>query len=1320
MSTLNWPLLNWASFESLVHTIIFYQDPKASLFNRAGKDSAQDAKSGDGKTVYQAKFHVTKLNDPSTAFQDAKDEFDKIKKYQKENDPRWTGVTQWILATPIPFGSQDDQKWQNEIVPLFKTINLDAQIWHAAQLEAKVLERPELKELCFEGTNRCFLSIPEKRMLLEEDRLSNIGLQVAYIGQSEILKQAKDFLSTPKKKLLPVIGQGGVGKTRFLYEIGLLSIEQQLINQVLWAQTSTLGSSEHWFKAIASARHTPTLVLLDGLDTLEYQEAQKILRTFREQILTPQSTWKAIIVVPSPEWFDGIINSTRFSSDADPITINQLTNPEATKVAQEILKAQRPDIRGLTQEKTCEDIAKHSNSMPLWIVAETCILSESGSLIKSIKDPFGIAKHYLKKNLQGFGEHEIEDILFWISIYQPVQKTDANFLKFISDQSKITIKKIEQMIAEAEKQKLIYSYGISDRYIKFVPQGLADHVVYRKLITTSGKPSETASAIFNDLIKNYDTIFEPEHLLHALGKLSFHNDAFKNVLKTFSQTLIKEIKKSKDVSSLKKYFDLAKPLSIYVPDQFLNIIAQFRNKTNVPDKTIKVQYLPAYTSTYKKEVLSNLARTVYDGASFAHDDQTKENLLKEMIALCEMEFQWFTSQEIEKRNNEDKGGLRKLSDILYMGSPYLSDYQTMAREFALQNIEKLENKKPNPAELKICEAIIKPQLKVERQITHWFDDKIGFESRPIHGFIEETRRLTVTKLQDILKQEGKLSSYQFLLILLAEAHHEANGASLGRWLNPPKDEQKKVYLEEVKANLEIIYSIFEKLSLEEKEIAQKIWDWHLRFDERNSVKKLASKCEELRQKNLNNLDLSIFSFNRFEQGPPSDIDESINKIAKSLVKETAEEIHHYLDEALILEAANHTGEYITQLAEILGQKYFDAPSIQKYVVQSIASKNLDGRLYGHFQIAIVVVATQCAMIRNKKQEKTRNLKKLINSYLKRITVADNKIKFLYTLYEDRRGSKLSKSDQELILESQPVFVKKKAYPSYFYLLGRIFLLNPALISKTVESLWPKIAPDARQSSYEALLNGFGRHPQNIDAHKKWLFEQSVWINDPDHLDRVFRFTDIFRDWIYPLSDFYRLVLKRLELKKGKGNSDYKIIPDDEFLKWIERIDAGSDQKAMKTIITKLLALDEKKNWEIKYYLPKALAHIDPHGIILPSVVAKKIKSLESLSKIIEWVHYAGYYSERTEPWKKIVIPALEAAKDADEKTKNSIYSKVCEDVIEPSSWCGSVSEAWGDRVSHAETDLKNETGQRLHDYLQWKVDYLKAQCQHFTEWETED
>ncbi len=56
MSDRNWAsITNGAIFESLVTTLIFFEDSEAALFGRRGKDGGQDARSGDGETVFQAK-----------------------------------------------------------------------------------------------------------------------------------------------------------------------------------------------------------------------------------------------------------------------------------------------------------------------------------------------------------------------------------------------------------------------------------------------------------------------------------------------------------------------------------------------------------------------------------------------------------------------------------------------------------------------------------------------------------------------------------------------------------------------------------------------------------------------------------------------------------------------------------------------------------------------------------------------------------------------------------------------------------------------------------------------------------------------------------------------------------------------------------------------------------------------------------------------------------------------------------------------------------------------------------------------------------------
>jgi hypothetical protein len=84
------------TFEAMVTTLISFEDPKAALFGRRGQDGGQDARSGDGTLVYQAKFHQDQSTRKSIA--DAIKEAEKIKEYKKPSHARhqqWQGVVEW-------------------------------------------------------------------------------------------------------------------------------------------------------------------------------------------------------------------------------------------------------------------------------------------------------------------------------------------------------------------------------------------------------------------------------------------------------------------------------------------------------------------------------------------------------------------------------------------------------------------------------------------------------------------------------------------------------------------------------------------------------------------------------------------------------------------------------------------------------------------------------------------------------------------------------------------------------------------------------------------------------------------------------------------------------------------------------------------------------------------------------------------------------------------------------------------------------------------------------------------------------------------------
>ncbi len=162
-SEINWGLItNGSQFENLVHILLFHIDPKTRLSGRPGPDRGIDAKSGDMKTVYQAKYH--KVGNISNVISDAKSECEKIKKYRKKdhsNYNSWKDVSNWIMATNIDVNETDMTLWSTKILPLFKEQDIIPELWAKTILEAKLINFPNIIQHFFGGKNRTVLSLTE-------------------------------------------------------------------------------------------------------------------------------------------------------------------------------------------------------------------------------------------------------------------------------------------------------------------------------------------------------------------------------------------------------------------------------------------------------------------------------------------------------------------------------------------------------------------------------------------------------------------------------------------------------------------------------------------------------------------------------------------------------------------------------------------------------------------------------------------------------------------------------------------------------------------------------------------------------------------------------------------------------------------------------------------------------------------------------------------------------------------------------------------------------------------------------------------------------
>src|SRR5258708_7773219 len=130
-----------ARFQALVCALIVREFPQQRIlvFNRPGRDDGLDAISGDGLTVYQAKFVGTQR---FSSLQSAiKKELKAIAARRSSGD-YWSSVRRWVLLTNILVNRFDTEKWKSEFVPRFKELGVEPTLVGASDLEQWLVEFP--------------------------------------------------------------------------------------------------------------------------------------------------------------------------------------------------------------------------------------------------------------------------------------------------------------------------------------------------------------------------------------------------------------------------------------------------------------------------------------------------------------------------------------------------------------------------------------------------------------------------------------------------------------------------------------------------------------------------------------------------------------------------------------------------------------------------------------------------------------------------------------------------------------------------------------------------------------------------------------------------------------------------------------------------------------------------------------------------------------------------------------------------------------------------------------------------------------------------
>jgi hypothetical protein len=466
----NWGIINdGATFEALMHAIVSQEDANAHLFGRSGPDSGQDALACGGTHVYQAKYRKNcSMNDMVKC---AIDELAKIHKYRQQshsNSSHWKNVTDWTIVGNFSINPNDATKWETEVESKYKEINVNAHYWSIEILNQKLIEFPHIKIAFFEGENRVFIGLFEARNWLQKN--GDDMLKCPFVGREKELEEIVTFAKS-ENRILPIIGAGGVGKSRLLYEALVRLSDKKW--RVLWGLPESMLQSPKWFEQYNDNKNT--IVALDS------PFDNRLLRIVKEQITSSgKSKWK-FLVTSRPEIWNAQKNEIPGQMLNEKVNLSTLNEDDSKKLIRSFDKDRHFD------EAWLYSVFKYTKGVPSWLSMFAQFPQTDASRISDGMSV--IAQKHVDSYLNSFEGSlriEAETLLRWIALwdYLPSEESpeENKYHRFLREEGISQLSSLLKHLRENEIG-IIKRWKFSERKIGVRPQVVRDQIIKEWLLT---------------------------------------------------------------------------------------------------------------------------------------------------------------------------------------------------------------------------------------------------------------------------------------------------------------------------------------------------------------------------------------------------------------------------------------------------------------------------------------------------------------------------------------------------------------------------------------------------------------------------------------------------------------------------------------------------------------------------------------------------------------------------------------------------------------------------------------------------------------------
>ncbi len=1220
MPSLNWGTIqDGGTFESLMHAILYAEDRATLLFGRPGRDAGQDARSSDGTIVYQAKYRQKLVMDGAVDL--ALEELKSIKDYRKPDHPNqrhWMNARQWVLVANFSINPDDETKWQSRVVPAYREEGLEAKYWHIETLEGKLSAHPEILDVFFGGENRVLVGLKEAHDLLIAACVGPESLDIPMVGRDHELQQIKDFANSDDKWVLPVVGPGGVGKSRLLYE-SLITLRQDGW-RVLWGLPGEMSKSSQWSRSLNGSQKT--FVAIDDPDD------SSLLRRVIEQLSAIERKWRVIIACRNENAGAFLqFRNNRLVSETMPLI--PLDEPASKSLMNICLK-------GKAEDHWLHSVFKFTGGNPGWmcLIAELTNRKALPELPNKIDD---IASTYVESCLTSLNKKHQEHgrkLLRWLSLWgvlkvgiEDTKNVEFLFLKSLGIPANLSVDLLRGLVQKG----LVRNWGVGRQLYAVEPLVVRQHILGDWLFVAGSDGYHVSAAgkrlvdqLTRGKIPSVDSVLKT--LSHLV--LSRLNDAETDSFLGPMFKAMEEIARNGTVLVQYRIADLIEKSGSAVPESSLNVLMTIRENYN---DSMDVIVQPWGKQTYTHESLvANFPWILYQIAEHISDQVVARRFLEEFRFLLKLE-------NAKKLHAEAGKGVHQLLKRILCESKNLEVFTRSAYDIAVEQLA-------DPTAWPFVGALIESLLDPIRKSTNWTDDwTITFSKRAIHPERDEWNLAEKLrdKVLDSLREDRQPDVRAGLWHVLAKSHHEFHRVVLHGNVTEEADAPYQAVLEK---DLETCAAILQSppipLTIEEATLAREMWSWYLEYGEEDSLRDLARKCEKLYD------GISIWrlhGFYRFEEP-------EILRIADTL--KSARNINVYeeffSESERYLKSVGDGAEYgsLSALADSLVFLFRpDAPvnPLTSFVLKVLADGKRPVGSASSWTFSVRICERGLGRI---KKDSSDALK--ILNYLRLISdKTPQKSDLLYGLYSNAHPAivgELTEAELQFLLDFEAEF---KEPARWFYLLGTFTSVNPGTVQ---ESLAKKLYSLGNVETSSHCISSFIRalHISCIrygDRFGPEIVECIIGTIVKHNLDGGLlgrhELEDISRRISYkmPLKFLIKLLRTRMDLDgKQKPYDDFKIVPHNFKVSTWCRFNTTNPAEVDDFHEFCHLALGN--GFTALYWMPKYISQMDPSGQHVGAFVEKYIfeNSVVDGDSLARLSYLASEYPDDSQAWAAIARP----------------------------------------------------------------------------------